>query len=167
MERITPSELTDPAIRRRMLGYDRKHVDTTMMRAAETIDAYVSENYALRTENDELRSEVQRYRVHELALRDALLLAQRAADDIRAAAQRQADAIMEEARQTGFAERVAVSRALSETRWDLERLRQERENFRADFQALLEKFDRLIAPDPLEVPPARPDPIPSQLAELV
>jgi cell division initiation protein len=94
-------------------------------------------------------------------LRDAILAAQRAAEDTRAAAQRQADALLEEARQTGYAERVAASRALSETRWDLERMRQERANFRADFQALLSKFQREISSDPL---PAEPIP---ELAALI
>lgn len=43
------------------------------------------------------------------------------------AAQKHADLIIEEARQGALAERVSAQRSLSEMRWELERLRQERQ----------------------------------------
>jgi cell division initiation protein len=161
MERILPIDLENTHFRRTLAGYDRRRVDDTMLRASRSLEAVLTENAALKAEIEHLRAETQAYRSQENTLRDAILVAQRAAEDTRAAAQRQADALLEEARQTGYAERVAASRALSETRWDLERMRQERANFRSDFQALLSKFQREISPDPL---PAEPIP---ELAALI
>jgi cell division initiation protein len=161
MERILPIDLENTHFRRSLVGYDRRRVDETVLRASKTLEAVLTENAQLKAEIEHLRAECLAYRSQENSLRDAILVAQRAADDLRSAAQRQADALLEEARMTGYAERVAASRALSETRWDLERMRQERANFRSDFQALLTKFHREISPDPLPT-----EPIP-ELAALI
>ena len=92
MERILPIDLENTHFRRTLAGYDRRRVDDTMLRASRSLEAVLTENAALKAEIEHLRAETQAYRSQENTLRDAILVAQRAAEDTRAAAQRQADA---------------------------------------------------------------------------
>jgi cell division initiation protein len=82
-------------------------------------------------------------------LKDALLLAQKAADETRAAAHRHAENIIEVARQAALAERIAMQQQVSELRWDFERLRTERKRFEDEFKGMLERYQRDIAVMPL------------------
>lgn len=127
MDRIMPIELDRVRLKRRLRGYDLEEVDELVKVCARTIESLQIENVSLREENARQKSELNRVAAQEGVLRDTLTMAQKAADETRAAAQKHADLIIEEARQGALAERVSAQRSLSEMRWELERLRQERQ----------------------------------------
>jgi tryptophan 2,3-dioxygenase len=72
-------------------------------------------------------------------------MAQKSAEETRLAAQKQADATIEEARQAALAERMASQQKLSEIRWDIERLRAERVRYADEFRTLLDRHQRELA----------------------
>jgi len=140
MDRVMPIELDRVVIRKRIHGYDISEVDELVRVCARTIEALEKQNTALQDECLRYKAELNRSISQEGVLKDTLMLAQRAADETRTAAQKHAEAIIEEARQSALAERVAAQRSLSEMRWELERLKQERSLIVKEFVGMLDRF---------------------------
>ena len=146
MDRIMPIDLERPELRRRFRGYDVREVDSLMRGAARSLHELRMENEALRERLVSQSEELDRARSQERLMNDVLINAQRAADETRAAAQKHADAILEEARLGALAERVNTQQQISETRYELERLRQERARAEAEIRATLERLMRELGP---------------------
>lgn len=83
-------EIPYPRLKRRLFGYDRAAVD----RLLEEVAASVS---AARCECVELREQVEQYRDLERLLRDAVVTGHRAAEEVRAQAERESEAKLREA----------------------------------------------------------------------
>jgi cell division initiation protein len=145
MERIMPIDLEQPSLRKGLIGYDRAATDRLLLGAARSLQDVLVENGALRQELERLRADAGIVREQEKVLKEVLVLAQKAADETRITAQRQADVILEEARQSALAERMNCQQKISEMRWDLERLRNERNRFSEEFKALLERHQIALA----------------------
>jgi len=144
-----PIDLERAQLKKSFRGYETSTVDQLIRGATESLQSLLIENASLREEGDRQRQELERTRLQENTLRDALLLAQKAADDTRAAAQRQGENILEEARQAALAERIAVQQQVSELRWDIERLRSERQRFESDFKSMLDRYQRDLSSVPI------------------
>jgi cell division initiation protein len=142
MDRIMPIDLERPELRMKFRGYDRASVDRLINGAAKTLQEVLMENAAIRQELERLRGEVDLVRQQEQTLKDVLVVAQRAAEETRAVAHRDAETILEEARQAAMAERMSTQQKLSETRWEIEQLRANRMRYADDFRALLERHQR-------------------------
>jgi cell division initiation protein len=142
MDRIMPIDLERAKLRKSIRGYSAKEVDKLLHDTALTLQELLVDNDHLRRELDSQKAELQRVRSQEDTLKEALLLAQKAADDTRTAAQVQASVIMEEARQSAQGERVAAQQKLTEMRWEIERLKIERQKFSEDFRAMLDRYGR-------------------------
>ncbi|MGV3616654.1 MAG: DivIVA domain-containing protein [Fimbriimonas sp.] len=146
MDRVMPIDLEHPDLRRRIRGYDVRAVDALLRGAARSLHELRMENEALRERLAGQTEEVERVRSQERMMSDALVTAQRAADETRAAAQKHADAILEEARLAALAERVSGQQAISEIRFDMERLRAERARMEGEIRALLDRMLRELGP---------------------
>ncbi len=149
MDRIMPVDLDRTKLRKSFRGYEIAEVDEVLKVCARTIEALLTENQALKLESERLKLDLESKRAQEDLLKETLLLAQKGADDTRTAARAHADAILEEARQSALAERVAVQQKVSELRWDLERLKAERQRFADDFRAILEGHLRGLTIEPI------------------
>jgi cell division initiation protein len=145
MERIMPIDLERPELKKKFRGYDPSAVERLLNGAAKTLQELLFENSALREELERQRADSDRARQQEETLKDVLVLAQKAADETRSAAQKQAEATVEEARQSALAERMATQQKLSEVRWEIERLRGERVRYAEEFRGLLERHQRELA----------------------
>ena len=148
MERLKPIDLERAPLKRKLGGYDRNQTEELLSQAAEEIGRLLAENQTLRVELESARAEASRYRSTESMLTEALVLAQRAADETRAAAQKQAENILEDARISALAERTNGQQKVSELRWEIERLRLDSQKFRDEYRALLERELRNLSPDP-------------------
>ena len=95
---LTPVEIRHVQLSRRLFGYDKKAVDGLLDEVRESFESVWRERADLREENERLEVEVARYREVELLLRNSLIAAERAADELRVQARREADVIVEEAR---------------------------------------------------------------------
>jgi len=151
MDRIMPIDLERAQLKKSLRGYAVREVDPLLRAASESLQTAVVEVDQLKQELDRTRSELETMRSLERTLRDALVLAQQAADETRASAHRQAEAILEEARQTVATERNEHLQRLAEIRWESDRIRLEKQRFYDDFRSTLDRYLREISPAPLTV----------------
>ena len=149
MDRIMPIDLERVQLKKSFRGYETSAVDQLIKGTTESLQSLLIENAGLREEVERQRQELDRTRLQENTLKDALLLAQKAADETRAAAHRHAENIIEEARQAALAERISMQQQVSELRWDMERIRTERRRFEDEFKGMLERYQRDITVMPL------------------
>lgn len=149
MNRVLPIDLVRADLRRAFRGYATEDVDALLESAANSMEALLVENAALKQQLEKQRPEVVAPATGESELAAALLLAQRAAEETRANAKKEAELLLEEARQAAVREWSAAQDRARELRWEIERLRAERQRFEGDFRALLDRHLRdLSTPAP-------------------
>ncbi|MBR4282475.1 MAG: DivIVA domain-containing protein [Clostridia bacterium] len=93
---ITASEIKSATFGRAGRGYKTTDVDVILDKAAETIEKLTADNAALLSKLEILAEKVQEYRNDEDTIRNALLTAQRSADQIMKEANANAEAITAE-----------------------------------------------------------------------
>lgn len=138
MERIKPIDLERAPIRRAFRGYHRNTVDLLLGRASKTIEELLSEEQRLKAENERLKAELEQYRALEATMKDALVLAQKAADETRAAAHKEAEAILERAR-------LQSKKEQEDKAADIRRLNEEFQNLEREYRAFLGQYRALLA----------------------
>ncbi len=149
MDRIMPIDLERVEFRKSFRGYETAKVEQIIKGSAESLQCALIEIDSLRAEMDAQRQELDRTRLQENTLKDAIILAQKAADETRAAAQRHGEAIIEEARQAALAERLALQQQVSELRWEMERVKSEKQRFEGDFKSMLDRYQRDLTGVPI------------------
>jgi cell division initiation protein len=95
---LTPVELRHVRLPRRPLGYSRREVRDLIDATVASFEDVWRDRADLRDEVERLEAEVARYKELDVLLRNALVSAEKAADELRAQAGREADGILEEAR---------------------------------------------------------------------
>lgn len=138
--RLAPIDLINKRFPRTLRGYAPAAVEDFLREIALDYEAIVAENARLRERIDSLEREVSRYAAMEHTLKEALILAQKAAEDTREAAQRDAEARLRDADA-----RAAAVIAEAE-RW-VEATRQQRVRFACEFRALLQTYLEYIEAD--------------------
>lgn len=144
MEKLTPIDLERAQIPAAFRGYHRETVDALVASASNQLEAQLVELRRLQALLKTAEHELERFRAQESTLNSALVLAQKASDETRALAHREADLILEEARQQAKEIKRQAQESVRALQWETERLQSEKEAFRARFQGLLtEHLDRL------------------------
>ncbi len=134
---LSPVELRHERPRRSPFGYRRADVDHLLESATDAYEVVWRERADLDDRVHELEAELSRHRETEEAMRSALVSAERAADELRAAASRQAELIIRDAEAKA---RDLVHGAYAErerTRRETSRLLTEEAEFRLRLRALL------------------------------
>jgi cell division initiation protein len=126
MSDITPNDIINKEFHRSLRGYDIEQVDEFLQQVSERLFRAVEENQRLRAQADDLRSRLQRYQETEELLKNALMLAERTADETRHRAHQEADIIRREAEQS-----------LERERAELDELRRTRARVIAELRAVL------------------------------
>src|SRR5689334_15189286 len=93
----SPVEIRHVRFARSLFGYRRGAVDNALAEIASSYESVWQERMDLTDRVHELEGEVTRHREVEELLRTTLLTAERASQDVREDARREADAILEEA----------------------------------------------------------------------
>ena len=134
---LSPVELRHHRPRRRFLGYRVAEVDQIMIDATSAFENVWRDRANLEDRVHELETSLGELRDTEQAMRDALVTAQRAADEMRAQASHDAELIVREAEGRAreiihktYAEREQVRR-------EIERLRADEMQFRTRLRSLL------------------------------
>ena len=138
MERMTPIDLERAELRTRFRGYDKAQVEELRGKAAAEMASLLREAKTLKDENDLLRAEVEGFRRQEGTLKEALILAQRTAEETIALAHKEADRIVQDARRVAEQTARQDGDRLNDLRWDLERVRLEKQKYINDYRAMLE-----------------------------
>ena len=95
--RITPLDIQKHRFRKVLRGYDANEVRAFLTSFAESYEAVIRENAQQREELALLREQLKEHEERERILKQTLLTAQQAAEDVREAARREAEAQVKEA----------------------------------------------------------------------
>lgn len=163
MDRIMPGDLKNAKLKLSFRGYAREEVQNLLGSAASTIEGLLADLQLARSENEQLRrtveaqtvemhglsnqtlalqADVERLRQEEQVIRDTLVIAQKAADETRVSANKQAEEMLEDARKQAQAERTAMQTKINDLRFDLDRIRKDRQSFIDEYRSLLERQRR-------------------------
>ena len=144
MPRLTPLEIQKHEFSRKWKGFDPVEVESFLAMIAEEMEELTRSASDLDVRVRILQEENAEHRERERILKETLLTAQRASEDIRAAAAKQAEMVVFEAQESG--ERLthnAMQRA-AEIEKAIHELKIQRANFRLQLQKMLELFQTVL-----------------------
>jgi cell division initiation protein len=141
---LTPVEIRHIKPSRSLLGYNRKIVDELLEDVVESFEQVWRERADLADKVERLDADLLRYRELETLLRTTLVSAERASQEVREQARREAAVMLEEA----HAEARSIRR---EALADLERMRTEAARIRSLLGAALSTLELHDGIEPTEV----------------
>lgn len=139
MERLNPVDLENAQLPTVRKGYETGAVDALLHKAAQEIETLRRELQDMKTECYEGAKELKRLKDQESLLSETLVLAQKTAEDLKANAKKEADLIIEEARQRARDIVREGEERSQKAFWDLERLEQQKTSFENRFREVLEE----------------------------
>jgi cell division initiation protein len=141
---VSPVEIRHVKLPRALAGYRRRAVDGLLENIRLSYEDVWRDRADARDEIERLESELARYKELEVLLRNALVSAERSADELRAQARREADLILEEARVTAREIASAADAERERVRAEIRRLKALEADVRRDYRAfLIAALDRL------------------------
>lgn len=173
--RITVVDIQHRTFKRALQGYDRTDVDHFLDEIIETLEDEATARAALEAEIADLKERISHFKSMEESLQSTLLLAQRTADEVKAAAHKEADLIKQEARLQSEREIGVLSDRVEEARREHQRMADIAEKAKSEIRSLLLSHLSLIDRTPYTVPaPAAPavaipptPPSPKAVAQLI
>jgi cell division initiation protein len=133
MAELTPNDILNRQFRQTLRGYATDEVEELQQQAGEALYQTLQEGQQLRAQVEGLRDRVKHYQETEDLIKNALVLAERTADEIRQRAHEEADLIRREAALAVRAEQAEV-----------ETLRRERDRMVAEMRATLQAHWSLL-----------------------
>src|SRR5438552_3921491 len=154
--RMTPLEIQKREFSRRWKGLDPVEVQTFLADVAENMEALARENSDLDARLRYLEQENEEHRERERLLKQTLVSAQQASEDIRGTARKEAELVVREAQDS--AERLSHSalQRSAEIEKAIHELKIQRANFRLQLQKMLELFGSVLEFDKEEDDKDRP-----------
>ncbi len=141
---VSPVEIRHVKLPRALAGYRRRAVDRVLEDIRLSYEDVWRDRADAREEIERLESELARYKELEVLLRNALVSAERSADELRAQARREADVILEEARVKAREIATAAEAERERVRAEVRRLKTLEADVRRDYRAfLVGALDRL------------------------
>jgi cell division initiation protein len=147
MPRLTPLEIQKHRFSRKWKGLDPTEVGAFLDIAAEGMEDLAREKAALEARLRALEEENSEHRDRERILKETLVSAQRASEDIRAAAQAQAELIVKEAEDSSERLTHSALQRSAEIEKAIHELKLQRAGFRLEIQKMLELFHNAVELD--------------------
>lgn len=147
MPRMTPLEIQKHRFSRKWKGLDPTEVGAFLDIAAEGMEDLAREKAALEARIRALEEENGEHRERERILKETLVSAQRASEDIRAAAQAQAELIVKEAEDSSERLTHSALQRSAEIEKAIHELKLQRAGFRLEIQKMLELFQHAVELD--------------------
>lgn len=141
---ISALEIRKRQFPKRFRGIDPAEVTQFLEALAEDFEELTRELDEVERENARLVEENTRHRETEATLKETLLLAQRSADSLREASERDAGRIIGEAEEKADRMIQQALARMSETEQRIRELRMERRNFHIKFQGMLDLFQQVL-----------------------
>ncbi|MCS7233091.1 MAG: DivIVA domain-containing protein [Synergistetes bacterium] len=144
MAKLTPLDIQNKEFSRAFRGYREEEVDEFLDLIVEDYSALFRENAELKDRIKELENKISEYRKMESSMQEALLLAQKAAEERRLNAEREAEIIIKEAKLE--AQRIidGALAKLQEVERRIKELQKEKERFLLEMKALISTFWGLL-----------------------
>jgi cell division initiation protein len=158
---VTPLDITQKHFRRRFRGYDREEVEAFLALVAVEFEALVKDVMVLREQVARQGEEVAEFRSRERALQETLVTAQKASEEIREAARREAEITLSDAELQAEKIVQAAHQRFLRIVDDINELKRQRIQFEAGIRAHVESHVKLLdafaepAPEPVQYMPPR------------
>jgi len=141
---ITPLEIRKQEFRKALRGYDPHEVKSFLEMVSTELENLLRENASLSERVKDLDGKIEDYRRMEKILQDTLTTTQRAADELKNGAKKEAETIIANAR-------VEVQKYLKESQSELARIKEETKMVEhqrllmvSEFRGLLESYLKLL-----------------------
>jgi len=144
MSRLTPLEIQKHEFTRKWKGFDPVEVESFLGIIAEEMEELARANAEFETRVRRLEEENEEHRERERILKETLLAAQRASEDIRSAAQKQAQMVVQEAHDASERMTHHALQRSAEIEKAIHELKIQRANFRLQLQKMLELFHHVL-----------------------
>ena len=144
MTRLTPLEIQKHEFSRRWKGFDAVEVESFLALVAEEMEEVARRNAELESRVRGLEEENSEHRERERILKATLLNAQRASEDIRGAAQKEAELIVQQAQESGERLTHSALQRSAEIEKAIHELKIQRANFRLQLQKMIELFQQVL-----------------------
>jgi cell division initiation protein len=154
MAKITIIDIQHKEFKKTLQGYDRNEVNEFLDEIIETLEDEAQARAALQGEIADLRERLSHFKAMEESLQSTLLLAQRTADEVKAAAHKEADLIKQEARLAAEREISALSDRIYESQREAQRHQDTAEKAKSELRSLLMSHLSLIERTPSGGPSA-------------
>src|ERR1700694_4856487 len=141
---ISALEIRKRLFPKRFRGYDPADVTQFLEALSEDLEEMARELDELERENARLKEENTRHRDTEATLKETLLLAQRSADSLREASEKDAGRIVGEAEHKAEKMITQAFERMAETEKKIRELRMERRNFHHKLQGMLDLFQQVL-----------------------
>ena len=148
--RITVVDIQHRTFKRALQGYDRTDVDQFLDEIIESLEDEATARAALEAEINDLKERISHFKAMEESLQSTLLLATRTADEVKAAAHKEADLIKQEARLQSEREIGSLSDRVEESRREHQRMLDIAEKAKSEIRSLLLSHLALIDRAPYE-----------------
>lgn len=138
---LTPLDVRKKAadFRRVMRGYDPEEVQSFLQLTAERMEELVKENLTLKERSERLQQQVKAHEGRESAVQEALVMAQKLREDLRAQSEREAELARQQAEAEIERRAAEAERRLDGARRTLAALEQRRLRFLKGFRSLLQR----------------------------
>jgi cell division initiation protein len=142
--RLTPLEIQKHEFSRKWKGFDGVEVQTFLSDVAEDMEHLARENAELATRQRSLEQENDEHRERERILKQTLLSAQQASEDIRTAARKEAELVIREAQDSAEKLTHSALQRSAEIEKAIHELKVQRANFRLQLQKMIELFQTVL-----------------------
>ncbi len=135
--RITPLEIRKHPFRKTIMGFDRDQVNSVLQQIANEFEQLIKQNDELASREKILNERVDRYEKIEKTLNETLLTAQRATDEARLNAQKEAELIIKDAQIRADKYETQSLQKVNQLESDLMSLKTQRDSFLTRFKSML------------------------------
>jgi cell division initiation protein len=156
MPKITPLEIQNHTFRKKWKGLDPIEVESFLAMVGEEIEDLTRSKSELEGRLRALESENSEHRERERTLRDTLLSAQRASEDIRGAARKEAELIVQQAEDSSERLTHHAMQRSAEIEKAIEDLKMQRTHFRLQTEKSIALIQQVLEIDRQEAERDRP-----------
>jgi cell division initiation protein len=143
--RITPLDIRKQPFRKTLRGFDPDEVNSFLEMVASEFEGIIKQDNELHTQVKNLEQKLDHYVKIEKTLNDTLLTAQRATDEARINAQKEAELILRDAQIRAGRYEDDSRRRMHELESEIVSLKTQRDSFLARFRAMLKTQLELLA----------------------
>ncbi|NLI59961.1 MAG: DivIVA domain-containing protein [Clostridiales bacterium] len=135
---LTPMDIHNKEFTRSFRGYDEDEVDLFLDEIVEEFEGLYKENIELKDRLSMLADQISNYKTMENTLKETLVTAQRAANEVSESAQKKSELIISEAEDKARRIIQGANTKVSEIKREFDEYRKQVQVFKARFKNLLE-----------------------------
>ena len=141
---LTPVDILHTEFKTAIRGYNKNQVDGFLDAVGESLESALRDRADLQRRTEALEEEVDQVRQIKTALTDALTVAQKSADELRATAHKQVEAILQEAELSRVKLMADVQSEAEKYRAEIALLEATRDRFETEFRAMLSSYSEWL-----------------------